>query len=213
MRSDSGGNMKNKKIFKMTFLSMSSAILILMMFTPLGYIPIGVLRITTMHIPVLITAMILGKRAGMAMGILFGISSVIINTLHPTVTSFVFSPFITVGKVNGNFYSLLIAILPRALLGWFSGWCYERLSYLHDENKQIIVSAFVGTLTNTILVLGGIYFFFGSAYAMIKGIAYSTLFSVLLTTIFTNGILEIILAIVSCLAIMKILQIKNYNPR
>ena len=94
--------MKNKKIFKMVFLAMMSAVLVIMMFTPLGFIPLGVLRITTMHIPVLITAMVLGKKEGMMMGALFGISSVIINTLQRTLTSFVFSPLISVGAENVN---------------------------------------------------------------------------------------------------------------
>ncbi len=202
-------NMKNKKIFKMAFLAMMSAVLVIMMFTPLGYIPLGVLRITTMHIPVLITAMVLGKKEGMMMGALFGISSVIINTLQPTLTSFVFSPFISVGAVNGNGYSLIIAVLPRILLGWSSGVIYERLASYINDTGRIILSACVGTLTNTLLVLGGIYLFFGPAYAAVRSIEYSALFTVLLTTILTNGILEILLAAVICLAVVKALQTRK----
>lgn len=201
--------MKNKKIFKMAFLAMMSAVLVIMMFTPLGYIPLGVLRITTMHIPVLITAMVLGKKEGMMMGALFGISSVIINTLQPTLTSFVFSPFISVGAVNGNGYSLIIAVLPRILLGWSSGVIYERFASYINDTGRIILSACVGTLTNTLLVLGGIYLFFGPAYAAVRGIEYSALFTVLLTTILTNGILEILLAAVICLAAVKALQTRK----
>lgn len=201
--------MKNKKIFKMAFLAMMSAVLVIMMFTPLGYIPLGVLRITTMHIPVLITAMVLGKKEGMMMGALFGISSVIINTLQPTLTSFVFSPFISVGAVNGNGYSLIIAVLPRILLGWSSGVVYERLASYINDTGRIILSACVGTLTNTLLVLGGIYLFFGPAYAAVRSIEYSALFTVLLTTILTNGILEILLAAVICLAAAKALQTRK----
>lgn len=201
--------MKNKKIFKMAFLALMSAILVMMMVTPLGYIPIGVLRITTMHIPVLITAMVLGKKEGMLMGALFGISSVIINTLQPTITSFVFSPFITVGTVNGNGYSLIIAILPRILLGWSSGMIYELLVTYKNETFRIVISALIGTLMNTLLVLGGIYLFFGPAYAAARGIEYSALLTILLTTIMTNGILEILLAAVICLSAVKALQARK----
>ncbi|WP_041137993.1 ECF transporter S component [Beduini massiliensis] len=201
--------MKNKKIFRMAFLAMMMAILVIMMWTPLGYLPFGGLRITTMHIPVLITAMVLGKKEGMIMGALFGISSIVMNTLQPTLTSFVFSPFITVGNVSGNGYSLIIAVLPRILLGWSSGWIYEKLTSDKNETRSIMLSAFIGTLSNTLLVLMGIYLFFGSAYAVARGIEYSALVTVLLTTIMTNGILEILLAIVICLATVKALQTRK----
>ena len=86
---------------------------------------------------------------------------------------------------------------------------YERLALYKNETSRIILSAFVGTLTNTLLVLGGIYLFFGSAYATVRGIEYSTLLTVLLTTILTNGILEILLALVVCLAVVKALQTRK----
>ncbi len=37
--------------------------------------------------------------------------------MTPGITSFVFSPFITVGGISGNFFSLVIALVPRILLG------------------------------------------------------------------------------------------------
>ena len=116
----------NKKVFKMSFLALMGAILLILMFTPLGYIPVGVLRITTMHIPVILTACILGVKEGMMMGCLFGISSVVINTINPTITSFVFSPFIEVGGIHGNGYSLLIALVPRILIGLVAGFIYKK---------------------------------------------------------------------------------------
>ena len=164
------------------------------MFTPLGYIPVGVLRITTMHIPVILTACILGVKEGMMMGCLFGISSVVINTINPTITSFVFSPFIEVGGIHGNGYSLLIALVPRILIGLVAGFIYKK----YQNKLGLSFAAFLATLTNTILVLGGIYILFGTSYASSRGIAYELLKNVMLTTVFTNGLLEALVAIVVC---------------
>lgn len=184
----------NKKVFKMSFLALMGAILLILMFTPLGYIPVGVLRITTMHIPVILTACILGVKEGMMMGCLFGISSVVINTINPTITSFVFSPFIEVGGIHGNGYSLLIALLPRILIGLAAGFIYKK----YQNKLGLSFAAFLATLTNTILVLGGIYILFGTSYASSRGIAYELLKNVMLTTVFTNGLLEALVAIVVC---------------
>ncbi len=184
----------NKKVFKMSFLALMGAILLILMFTPLGYIPVGVLRITTMHIPVILTACILGVKEGMMMGCLFGISSVVINTINPTITSFVFSPFIEVGGIHGNGYSLLIALVPRILIGLVAGFIYKK----YQNKLGLSFAAFLATLTNTILVLGGIYILFGTSYASSRGIAYELLKNVMLTTVFTNGLLEALVAIVVC---------------
>lgn len=184
----------NKKVFKMSFLALMGAILLILMFTPLGYIPVGVLRITTMHIPVILTACILGVKEGMMMGCLFGISSVVINTINPTITSFVFSPFIEVGGIYGNGYSLLIALVPRILIGLVAGFIYKK----YQNKLGLSFAAFLATLTNTILVLGGIYILFGTSYASSRGIAYELLKNVMLTTVFTNGLLEALVAIVVC---------------
>lgn len=184
----------NKKVFKMSFLALMGAILLILMFTPLGYIPVGVLRITTMHIPVILTACILETKEGMLLGGLFGLSSVVINTINPTVTSFVFSPFIEVGGIHGNGYSLLIALAPRILIGLVAGIVYKK----YQNKLGLTLASFLATLTNTILVLGGIYILFGTSYASSRGIAYELLKNVMLTTVFTNGLLEALVAIVVC---------------
>lgn len=202
--------MKNKKIFKMSFLAMMSALLLIMMFTPVGYVPVGVLRITTMHIPVIITALILGKKSGMFIGLIFGLTSIIINTLQPTITSFVFSPFVKFGGMGGNGYSLIIAIVPRVLMGLVAVLVYDLVSKkVKNETIAVGAGAMLGTLTNTILVLGMIYVFFGQSYALARGIDYSLLVGVLMTTVLTNGILEIIIAVLASVVIVKILKVRR----
>lgn len=202
--------MKNKKTQHLTFMAMLLAIQVILAVTPLGFIPIGPLSITTMHIPAIIAGIILGKRAGAQLGFVFGLTSFIQATLRPSITSFCFSPFVTIGNIGGNWCSLIIVFIPRILLGYFAGLTYEWFtSHNMQESKSATIAGLVGAFTNTILVLSGIYIFFGQAYASAIGIAYSTLIAVLIGVIFTNGIVEAILAAVISMFAQKAIKSKH----
>ena len=79
------------------------AIIIIMSFTPIGYIPLGFMNATIIHVPVIIGAIILGPKYGGFLGLVFGLTSLWKNTYMPNATSFVFSPFIKLGEYGGNF--------------------------------------------------------------------------------------------------------------
>lgn len=195
--------MNNKKTKNLAFMSLFIAIEILMVMIPfLGFIPIGPLRATTLHIPVIIAGIVLGKKQGAEIGLVFGLSSLVINTIQPTPTSFVFSPFI-----SGSIMSAIIAIVPRVLIGYIAGLIYELLKDKNDS-LAMICGSFFGAITNTILVLGGIYFIFGVEYAMKLGKSFEELLPYLYGIITTNGLLEAVVgAIISVLvskALMKL---------
>lgn len=199
--------MKSKKTQYMSIMAMFLAIQIILVVTPLGYLPIGPISATTMHIPVIIAGIALGKKAGAQLGFVFGLTSVLNATFRPTLTSFCFSPFVTIGGIGGNWMSLLIAFVPRILLGYLAGLIYEKLCRKGiNENVGIIAGALTGAITNTVLVLGGIYLFFGSAYADAIKVAYDTLIAVLLGVVATNGIAEAILGAVATLLVCKVIR-------
>ena len=199
--------MKSKKTQYMSIMAMFLAIQIILVVTPLGYLPIGPISATTMHIPVIIAGIALGKKAGAQLGFVFGLTSVLNATFRPTLTSFCFSPFVTIGGIGGNWMSLLIAFVPRILLGYLAGLIYEKLCRKGiNENVGIIAGALTGAITNTVLVLGGIYLFFGSAYADAIKVAYDTLIAVLLGVVATNGIAEAILGEVATLLVCKAIR-------
>lgn len=198
--------MKSKKTQYMTSMALFLAIEIILVVTPLGYIPIGPLNATTMHIPVIIAGIVLGKKAGAEFGFVFGLTSLIKATIQPGITSFCFSPFVTIGTMSGNYKSLLIAFVPRILLGYLAGFVFEIMKKNNRENLGVVVGALTGAITNTVLVLSGIYIFFGEAYASAVGVQYSTLVTVLLGVVSTNGILEAILGAIVSLAIYKALK-------
>lgn len=198
--------MKSEKTQYMTSMALFLAIEIILVVTPLGYIPIGPLNATTMHIPVIIAGIVLGKKAGSELGFVFGLTSLIKATIQPGITSFCFSPFVTIGTMSGNYKSLLIAFVPRILLGYLAGLVFGIMKKNNRENLGVVVGALTGAITNTVLVLSGIYIFFGEAYASAVGVQYSTLVTVLLGVVSTNGILEAILGAIVSLAIYKALK-------
>lgn len=192
--------MNKQKTKNLAFMSLFIAIEILMVMVPfLGFIPVGPLRATTLHIPVIIAGIVLGKEKGAGIGLVFGLSSLIMNTIQPTVTSFVFSPFI-----SGSILSAFIAIVPRVLIGYVAGLIYELLKG-KNETIAMIVGSFLGAMTNTILVLGGIYVIFGSQYASAIGQDFSTLLPYLLGIITTNGIVEAIVGTIIAVMVSRIL--------
>ena len=192
--------MNKQKTKNLSFMSLFIAIEILMVMVPfLGFIPIGPLRATTLHIPVIIAGIVLGKKQGAGIGLVFGISSLVINTIQPTLTSFVFSPFI-----SKSLMSAFIAIVPRVLIGYIAGLLFEKLK---DKNEflAMIVGSFLGAMTNTVLVLGGIYFIFGSQYASAIGKDLSALFPYLIGIITTSGLLEAIVGTMIAVMVSRIL--------
>lgn len=139
------------------------------------------------------------------MGFLFGLFSFMRNTFSPGLTSFVFSPFVSFGAVSGNFWSLVICFVPRILLGAMPAWIQSGLNKLNkNEAANAGISAAIATFMHTILVLSGIYIFFGEAYAEAIGIAVNTILAVLGTTVAVNGLSETALAFVVVYALMKI---------
>ncbi|WP_301357965.1 ECF transporter S component [Enterococcus spodopteracolus] len=188
--------MKNTKNFTLT--AMFLAIMILLAVTPLGFIPIGPINATTMHIPVIVASIILGPRLGAFLGGTFGLISLIRSTFIPTALSFVFSPFIPViGTDQGSWKALIIALIPRILIGVVPYFVYKGIQRL-TKNKVSPLSLFLagiaGSLTNTILVMNLIYFLFQQDYAQVLGTNINAVYSAVLAVIFTSGVPEAIVA-------------------
>lgn len=188
--------MKNTKNFTLT--AMFLAIMILLAVTPLGFIPIGPINATTMHIPVIAASIILGPRLGAFLGGTFGLISLIRSTFIPTPLSFVFSPFIPViGTDQGSWKALIIALIPRILIGVVPYFVYKGIQRL-TKNKVSPLSLFLagiaGSLTNTILVMNLIYFLFQQDYAQVLGTNINAVYSAVLAVIFTSGVPEAIVA-------------------
>ena len=62
-------------------VALMAAIIIVLANTPLGMIQLPVIKATTVHIPVILGAILLGPSAGAILGGVFGICSVVSNTM------------------------------------------------------------------------------------------------------------------------------------
>lgn len=185
-----------------------SAIIVVMAFTPfLGYIPLGVTRATIIHVPVIIGSILLGPKIGAILGFVFGLTSLISNTFTPTITSFTFSPF----YAGGNLWSLVVCFVPRILVGILPYFVYKGLhTLIKNKGKTANMIALgtaglVGSLTNTILVMGLIFLCFGKSYAAAKEVSYEALYTVILSIIGINGVPEAIVAALLTAVICRVL--------
>lgn len=200
----------SNQIKSLTMLALFLAIEVVLLVTPLGYLRIGVLSATLMHVPVIVCACTMGTKYGVLMGLVFGITSVINATMAPTVTSFAFSPFVEVGGFSGGFQSLIVAIGPRLLLGWLAGTIYHGLIKKgRSVSASAALSALVATALHTVGVLGLILLFYAAPYAQAIGVAQGALMAAMGTVILTNAIPEIIVAIVANIALTKALSARR----
>lgn len=196
---------REKKTLLLVQFSILLAFEAIFCFTPLGSLPaIGPIVATLAMIPVVITALLLGTKAGAIMGAFAGLFSFLVWTFTPPspVVAFIFTPFYTLGKFSGNFGSILICFLPRILVGTVAGLTYQALSKAFP-NKNVLcfsISAALGSLTNTFGVLGGIWLFFGNQYSSIAG---QTILYVIGFTILTSGIPEAVVSAAAASAVCK----------
>ena len=196
------------KTRKLTLLGVLIAVQVVLTLVNIGLIPLPAIKATTLHIPVIVGAVLLGPTEGMILGAAFGIISVITNTISPGLTSFVFSPFVTVGENTGNFASLIVAIVPRVLIGLNAFLVYKLVAKVDTTKIGAYAAAgLIGAFTNTVFVMGGIYLLFGQQYAAAREIAYSGLFKVIMGVVATNGVPEAIVAALLVPAICKPLNI------
>ena len=183
---------KKVNVKKMTVIGVLSAISIMLSMTPLGFIPIGPTSATIMHIPVIIGAIIEGPVVGMAIGFIFGATSLLRALTMPTVTSFVF--------VNP-----IVSILPRVLMGLIVYYVYQLAMKL---TKNVLISGWitgmVGSLVNTIGVLSMVYILYGAKFAEALGKNASAAKTLIFTIVTTNGIPEAIVGgfVVSAVAVI-----------
>ena len=181
--------MRNTKI--MAVKTIAIALIIMMTIVPnLGYIHTPWLKITLIHIPVILISMLFGTKMGIFMGLLFGFSSFISNTFNPSVLSFVFTPFYKLGDIGGGVASIIICFIPRLLLGVLSG----TLASKNLNKVKLFISGFFLTLFHTITVLSLIYIFYNNEYASVMKLASNGVIKALMIIVGVNGIPEAITA-------------------
>lgn len=217
-------NRKSKnadKIRDLVILSMFTAIVLLMAFTPIGLIDLPLIKATLLHIPVIIGSVMLGPKKGAFLGFVFALSSFYKNTIVPGVLSFAFTPLIPLpGLTKGSLLSIIVCFVPRILVGVVPFFVLKGIEALvgklSGKNNRatrtaaVTVAALAGSFTNTILVMGMIFIFFKDYYAAANSIPVETVLTVILGVVGTNGVPEAIVAAVIatpvCFALDKVFE-------
>lgn len=125
---------------KIVITGILGAISIFLGLTRWGFIPWGGVSLTIMHVPVIIGAVLEGPVVGLVIGLIFGVFSLIQAAVAPN------------GPADVWFTNPLLSVLPRLFIGpvaWLAWTALKRWPV-----AGLIAAGLVGSITNTLLVLG-----------------------------------------------------------
>ena len=144
--------MKSKLTTKqLVLLGLLTAILLLMAYTPLGYLNIGPLAITFNVIPVALAAVALGPVGGAIVGAVFGLTS--------------FLPCIAMGAVLfgiNPFLAFIQRFIPRVLDGFLLGYIFRWVQKISNPYVSCFVTGFCSALLNTLFFMSALILLYGS---------------------------------------------------
>ena len=190
----------------MTGVGLMAAVIVLLASTPLGMIQLPVIKATTTHIPVILGAILFGPLAGCILGAVFGLCSMVSNTVAPTLLSFAFSPFMSTTGMVGALKAIWISVGCRIFIGLAAGWLWIGLKKMKlNDLLALPIVGFVGSMVNTIMVMGSIYFLLAQQYAEAKNVALTAVYGLVMGTVTGAGVMEAIAALLLVTAIGKAL--------
>lgn len=139
------------KIRKMVILAMLTAVILIMTFTPLGYLKLPFVEISFLMLPVALGAILLGPASGAILGAVFGITSFIqcfgASALGVMLLSI--NPFLT----------FLVCVPTRILAGWLTGLIFQAIyrAEAKREKKHLLsfgVASLCAPIFNTLFFMG-----------------------------------------------------------
>lgn len=170
---------------KMVLLAILVAIMLVLAFTPLGYLKVGVIEISFMMVPVAVGAIVLGPLAGLILGGVFGATSFF--------QALGMSPFGVALMAINPFYTFILTMVPRILMGWLSGLIFHGL-YQNDKTRFVSYGAasLSSALLNTIFFMTTLILLFGNS-DFIKGFqGEMSLLPFVVAFVGVNGLVEAI---------------------
>lgn len=172
---------RNEKLSRMVLGAMFAAIVVVMTVVPYtGYITHFGISITTLHIPVILCAVMLGWKYGALIGGVWGVSCLVKAFVEPI-------------PVNVPFQNPVISVVPRILVGLAAAglfWLFTEKIRLKPWIAAVIAAA-GGTLTNTVLVLGAL-----AAFGYFGDTTIAATFKLIVETLIAvNGVIEMLAAL------------------
>ena len=152
---------------RLVLLALFAAIEIFLNVTGIGLIPLPLIKASTLHIPVIVGAVLLGPLAGGILGGVFGLCSIWSNTTAPGLLSFAFTPALAT-SLPGAVKTIWIALGCRILIGVVAGWLWIALKKAKvNDLVALPVVGVAGALTNTATVMGSIYLLLSPEFAAV----------------------------------------------
>lgn len=136
----------------MTKVALMVAIIVIMAFSPLGYLRTPGLTITFLTVPVAVGAIILGPTAGAVCGAAFGCTSIAMALTGGSA----FSAALLQINPFGILFTLLV---PRILEGWLCGLVFQAVKKV-SKNGAFIAASLACPLLNTLLFMSSLVLFF-----------------------------------------------------
>ena len=180
-------------------LALLTAIIVVMSFTPIGYLKTPIVEITFITIPVVIGAILVGPAAGAFLGGVFGLTSFIqcFGMSHFGAMLLSINPFLT----------FIICFLPRVLMGWLCGIIFRAMLKC-DRTKFKLwaygVGAFSGAALNTILFVITLVVLFGRTDFILS--IGDTLPKLIAAIVGLNGVIEAVVCTIVGAAVAKALS-------
>ena len=188
---------------KFVELALLVAIIIVLAFTPLGYIKTLGLEITLIVVPVTVGAITLGPAAGAVLGLVFGLTSFI--------QCFGMSAFGAALFQINPFTTCIVCIVPRFLMGWCTGLIYQGLCRIRQARKgAIVVASLMGPLLNTLFFMSALLLFFYQTPMIqdaVKSYGTTNVLAFALAFVGINGLVEAVVCFVAGGAVSKALQV------
>jgi len=180
----------NQKTRNLVMLAMFSAILLLMGFTPIGFIKTGAIEITLMVIPVAIGAIMTGPLGGAILGGLFGLISF--------AQCFGMSAF---GALILNINPVLTFILcffPRLLTGFLVGVIYRALSKKMNKKPvlPVTISAISCALLNTVTFISLFIPLFAKNQTILDVFGAANAMGIITALLSLNALIEVVVTAV-----------------
>ena len=192
--------MQKSSIRTLTTLGILTAIILVMAFTPLGYIRTPGLSVTLIHIPVIVGAIITGPGGGAVLGAVFGLTSFFqcfgMETFGTTLLSI---------NPAGTF---VLCMVPRILLGVLAALLYRSFGRLSGKTAGIW-TGITATLSHTVMFMSLLSLFFYNT-PFIQGFAemlgVSNVLAFIVAFVGLQGLVEVALAAVVAGAVVPVLK-------
>lgn len=146
---------------QLVLLGLMTAILLLMAYTPLGYLNIGPLAITMNMIPVAIAAITLGPVGGAVTGAVFGMTS-FLQCIGVGGTSAMGAILFDINPV----LAFIQRFVPRLLDGLLLGYIFRGVRKVSNPYVACTITGFFSAFLNTALFMSLLVLLFGNTQYM-----------------------------------------------